>query len=61
MKVWEGMQESLKFFFHYKKSKSRIQAHIGPYTDKNNKVMQEKPCEVLNQTYFEVYEEPSPE
>ena len=59
MVACERMKQSSKFFYILVKSKSTLHAPISPFTDDDGNLIYEKPCEILNQTYFDIFDQPS--
>ena len=47
----------MRFFFRLSKTKARMRAPIGPFTNNQGKLIEKEPFEVLNQTYYKVYEQ----
>ena len=52
------MKENSRYFFRLAKKKARLRAPIGPFTNDEGEVIEEKVCDTLNQTYYEVFDTP---
>ena len=52
------MKENSRYFFRLAKKKVRLRAPIGPFTNDEGEVIEEKVCDTLNKTYFEVFDTP---
>ena len=52
------MQENSRYFFCLAKKKARLRAPIGPFTNDKWELIEEKVCDTLNKTYFEVFDTP---
>ena len=55
------MIESNKYFFTYARSKSKLKALIGPFTNKEGKIIEDCECNTQNKQYQSVFEITDPD
>ena len=55
------MKKSSRYFYKYAKSKLKFKTPVGPFTDKEGNLINEKECETLNKQYQSVFGTPEPD